>query len=79
MLCTHYEKINILISCTYFICVDINIFYVWPSFRFVSVHVTQVSKLDDVMIDGLHMWPLVYYCLRCGDIPAALHCVKLAG
>lgn len=32
--------------------------------------------LQDGSIDGRPLWPMVYYCLRSGDISAALHCLK---
>ncbi|XP_014260633.1 nuclear pore complex protein Nup93-like [Cimex lectularius] len=35
--------------------------------------------LEETYIDGLPLWPLVYYCLRCGDIGAAFQCVQQAG
>ncbi|KAL1124172.1 hypothetical protein AAG570_001942 [Ranatra chinensis] len=46
---------------------------------FVGIRVSQVEGLEDVNIDGLPLWPLVYYCLRCGDVPSALMSCKLAG
>lgn len=35
--------------------------------------------LDDTIVEGQPVWPMIYYCLRCGDIPAAIHCATLAG
>lgn len=32
--------------------------------------------LQDGMIDGRPLWPMVYYCLRSGDINAALYCIS---
>ncbi|XP_066153921.1 nuclear pore complex protein Nup93 [Euwallacea fornicatus] len=32
--------------------------------------------LRDGMIDDQPLWPMVYYCLRSGDISAAIHCLK---
>lgn len=34
--------------------------------------------LEDGTIDERPLWPMVYYCLRTGDIAAALHCLKKA-
>lgn len=31
---------------------------------------------QDGEIDGTPLWPLIYYCLRCGDARAALQAVK---
>lgn len=35
--------------------------------------------LQDGQIDEKPLWPMVYYCLRCGDYSAALHCLQKAG
>ncbi|BES88517.1 Nuclear pore complex protein [Nesidiocoris tenuis] len=35
--------------------------------------------LEDAMVEGSPLWPMVFYCLRCGDISAAIQCLKLAG
>lgn len=35
-----------------------------------------VQGLEDGDIDGTPLWPLIYYCLRCGDPRAALQAVK---
>lgn len=35
--------------------------------------------LQDGQIDGKPFWPMVYYCLRCGDVNSALKCLEHAG
>ncbi|CAH3176978.1 unnamed protein product [Porites lobata] len=35
-----------------------------------------LQGLEDGEIDGTPLWPLIYYCLRCGDARAALQAVK---
>ncbi|EDS25850.1 nuclear pore complex protein Nup93 [Culex quinquefasciatus] len=35
--------------------------------------------LQDGHVDGKPLWPMVYYCLRCGDIASALKCMQMAG
>ncbi|KAK4879895.1 hypothetical protein RN001_008041 [Aquatica leii] len=35
--------------------------------------------LQGGMVDDRPIWPVVYYCLRCGDTSAALYCLKKAG
>lgn len=35
--------------------------------------------LLDGLMDERPLWPMVYYCLRSGDLTAALHCIKKAG
>lgn len=32
--------------------------------------------LQDGFVDGRPLWPMVYYCLRCGDIPSAIKCLQ---
>lgn len=32
--------------------------------------------LEDGMIENRPLWPMVYYCLRSGDISAALYCLR---
>ncbi|CAB3383717.1 Hypothetical predicted protein [Cloeon dipterum] len=34
---------------------------------------------DDGQVEGLPVWALIYYCLRCGDYKAAFYCVQQAG
>lgn len=35
--------------------------------------------LQDGEIDERPLWPMVYYCLRSGDLAAALYCLQKAG
>lgn len=35
--------------------------------------------LEDGQVDKKPVWPQLYYCLRCGDIDAALSCASQAG
>lgn len=45
--------------------------------RFVKVgNVVDYLGMEQVFIDNLPFWPVFYYCLRCGDLEAALHCIK---
>ena len=47
---------------------------------YVAVRVPQgLVGLEDGVVEDQPFWPLVYYCLRCGDISAALFCAKQAG
>ncbi|CAL7944031.1 unnamed protein product [Xylocopa violacea] len=43
---------------------------------FVSVKVQNLRDLEDVMVEGKPLWPLVYYCMRVGDYKAALQCLS---
>jgi len=46
---------------------------------FVSVRVSSAAiGLEDGVIDGQPVWPLIYYCLRCGDVTAALEVARRA-
>ena len=31
-----------------------------------------VSAFEDGLVDGVPVWPIIYYCLRCGDLKAAI-------
>jgi nuclear pore complex protein Nup93 len=47
---------------------------------YVAVRVPQgLVGLEDGVVEDQPFWPLVYYCLRCGDVAAALFCAKQAG
>lgn len=47
---------------------------------FVGVRIPQgYFGLDPASLDGCPLWPLIYYCLRCGDVQSALHCTQNAG
>lgn len=46
---------------------------------FVGIRVSSAGlMLEDGLIDGQPVWPLIYYCLRCGDVKAALYVAQLA-
>nr|CAD7462914.1 unnamed protein product [Timema tahoe] len=46
---------------------------------FVNIRVPQgLAGLEDETVDDQPVWALIYYCLRCGDIKAALQCVQRA-
>ena len=42
-------------------------------------HPTSSPGLDDGLVDGVPVWPMIFYCLRCGDISAALQAATAAG
>ncbi|CAH1388430.1 unnamed protein product [Nezara viridula] len=46
---------------------------------FVRIKVRNEPGLDETTKDGIPLWPLVYYCLRCGDIPAAIQALEQSG
>ncbi|XP_046606302.1 nuclear pore complex protein Nup93-like isoform X1 [Neodiprion virginianus] len=46
---------------------------------FVRVKIQSTLGLEGIQVDGMPLWPLVYYCMRAGDFHAALHCLKQAG
>lgn len=35
--------------------------------------------LQDASIEGKPLWPMVYFCLRCGDMQSALRCMQMGG
>lgn len=48
------------------------------SFLNVRVPATHPG-LDDGLVDGVPVWALIYYCLRCGDLNAACEGARQAG
>ena len=40
---------------------------------------SSAPGLDDGLVDGVPVWPMIYYCLRSGDISAALQAATAAG
>ncbi|KAJ9579367.1 hypothetical protein L9F63_024525, partial [Diploptera punctata] len=47
---------------------------------FVAIRVPPGTPgLEDGLVEDQPFWPLVYYCLRCGDTAAALYCARQAG
>ncbi|KAI4486446.1 hypothetical protein M0804_005816 [Polistes exclamans] len=42
---------------------------------FVGIKIQNLRDLEDV-VDGKPLWPLVYFCMRCGDFKAALQCLS---
>lgn len=34
--------------------------------------------LQDGLIDDRPLWPMIYFCIRCGDLKAALQCIQKA-
>ena len=47
---------------------------------FVSLHVPVRSLgLEDCLIDNLPLWPMIYFCLRCGDYAAAASIERRSG
>lgn len=47
---------------------------------FVSARqISRTTGLEDGSVEGEPVWPLIFYCLRCGDVNAALQAAKQAG
>jgi nuclear pore complex protein Nup93 len=45
---------------------------------FLNVRVpSSTPGLDDGLVDGVPIWALIYYCLRCGDLEAAGQVLKM--
>ncbi|XP_067007700.1 nuclear pore complex protein Nup93 [Anabrus simplex] len=38
-----------------------------------------MAGLEDGLVNGLPIWPMIYFCLRCGDVSAALSCSRQGG
>ena len=40
---------------------------------------SSAPGLDDGLVEGVPVWPMIFYCLRCGDVSAALQAATAAG
>lgn len=56
-----------------------SIFNLVSSFVGLTFNQGNSYGLQDVTIDGKPLWPMVYYCLRCGDLQSALRCMQMGG
>ena len=41
--------------------------------------IIELLGLEDGLVEGVPAWALIYYCLRCGDLTAAIQSATLAG
>jgi len=47
---------------------------------FLNVKISpHTPGLEDGLVDGVPVWPLIFYCLRCGDVSAAIQAADEAG
>lgn len=46
---------------------------------FVGIKIQNMRDLEEVFVDDRPLWPLVYYCMRSGDLKAALQCLNQCG
>ena len=47
---------------------------------FLNVKISpHTPGLEDGVVDGVPVWPLIFFCLRCGDISAAIQAADEAG
>ncbi|XP_058792839.1 nuclear pore complex protein Nup93-like [Phymastichus coffea] len=46
---------------------------------FVGIKIDSMRDLEEVLIEDRPLWPLVYYCMRSGDLKGALYCINQCG
>lgn len=46
--------------------------------KFRNQNETSYIGLQDGQLEGKPFWPMVYFCLRCGDVQSALKCLEMA-
>ena len=46
---------------------------------FVGIKIQNMRDLEEVTVDERPLWPLIYYCMRAGDLKAALQCLNQCG
>ncbi|XP_055914053.1 nuclear pore complex protein Nup93-1-like [Eupeodes corollae] len=56
-----------------------SIFNLVSSFVGLTLNQGSCFGLQDVTIEGKPLWPMVYYCMRCGDFQSALRCMQMGG
>ena len=54
-------------------------FHLVHSFLKIRLAGAPQPGLDDGTVDGVPVWQLIYFCLRCGDVGAAQEAARLAG
>lgn len=58
---------------------NLNLVSSFVALKFRNLNETSLLGLQDGQIDGKPFWPMVYFCLRCGDVNSALKCLENAG
>lgn len=53
-----------------------NLIAAYVGLKFCDQSGSFVIGLQDGFVDGRPLWPMVYYCLRCGDIGSAIKCLQ---
>lgn len=53
-----------------------NLVAAYVGLKFSDANGSFVIGLQDGFVDGRPLWPMVYYCLRCGDLPSAIKCLQ---
>lgn len=46
---------------------------------FVGIKIQNMRDLEETIIEDRPLWPLVYYCMRSGDLKGALYCINQCG
>lgn len=53
-----------------------NLVAAYVGLKFSDANGSFVIGLQDGCVDGRPLWPMVYYCLRCGDLASAIKCLQ---
>ncbi|CAB3987731.1 nuclear pore complex Nup93-like, partial [Paramuricea clavata] len=54
------------------------VFFLVKSFLKLRPLVSISHELEDGEVDGVPLWPLLYYCIRCGDLDAAMQVAQMS-
>ena len=46
---------------------------------FIGIKIQSMRDLEEIIVEERPLWPLVYYCMRAGDLKAALQCLNQCG
>lgn len=54
------------------------VFFLVKSFLKIRPLVAIADQLEDGDVEGVPLWPFVYYCIRCGDLSAAMQVAQMS-
>ncbi|XP_046843260.1 nuclear pore complex protein Nup93-like [Xenia sp. Carnegie-2017] len=54
------------------------VFFLVKSFLKIRPMVAISHELEDGEVEGVPLWPFIYYCIRCGDLDAAIQVAEIS-
>lgn len=47
------------------------VYKVWLLWDFINTNMIDLQSIEDAQIEGISVWAIIFYCLRCGDLDSA--------